>query len=136
MTYIPVALRRAVYERAGGRCEYCRLHEDDSYMPHEVDHIYAEKHGGETVADNLCLCCVICNRHKGSDLASLDPLTGEVAALFHPRKDKWTDHFRLNGAIVEPLTAQGRVTVQLLQMNKRERLTERQLLIVLGRFPE
>jgi hypothetical protein len=136
MTYIPVGLRRAVYERAGGRCEYCRLHEDDSYMPHEVDHIYAEKHGGETTADNLCLCCVICNRHKGSDLASLDPLTGEVTALFHPRKDKWTDHFRLNGAIIEPLTAQGRVTVHLLQMNKRERLTERQLLIILGRFPE
>jgi len=56
MRYIPPALRRLVFERASGHCEYCRIHESDSYMPHEIDHIYAEKHGGQTVPDNLCLC--------------------------------------------------------------------------------
>jgi hypothetical protein len=135
MTYIPIILRRRIYERAAGCCEYCRLHDDDAYMPHEVDHVYAEKHGGQTTEDNLCLCCAICNRHKGSDLASLDPQTGEITALFHPRKDRWTDHFRLRGGVIEPLTPQGRVTVQLLQLNRRDRIVERQLLIALGRFP-
>jgi hypothetical protein len=135
MSYVPLALRREIHQRAAGRCEYCRIHEDDCYMPHEVDHIYAEKHGGSTTEHNLCLCCVICNRHKGSDLASLDPLTGEITPLFHPRRDRWADHFRIDGAMIEPLTPQGRVTVRLLQMNSRERIIERQLLIVLGRLP-
>jgi hypothetical protein len=134
-SYIPTALRREVYERAAGRCEYCRIHEDDSYMPHEVDHIYAEKHGGETTESNLCLACTICNRRKGSDLASLDPETGEITPLFHPREDSWETHFRLSEGVIEPLTAQGRVTIRLLNMNTRERIIERRLLIILGRYP-
>ena len=62
MTYIPEALRRLVTERAGGRCAYCRLHEDDTFFIHEVDHIYAEKHDGPTVEGNLCIACADCNR--------------------------------------------------------------------------
>ena len=76
MTYIPEALRRLVTERAGGRCAYCRLHEDDTFFIHEVDYIYAEKHDGPTVEGNLCIACADCNRHKGSDICSLDVETG------------------------------------------------------------
>jgi 5-methylcytosine-specific restriction endonuclease McrA len=97
MTYIRESLRRLVFQRANGRCEYCLLHEDDAYMPHEVDHIYAEKHGGETSEANLCLSCAECNRYKGSDLASIDPQTGEVVQLIHPRRDNWSDHFEGDG---------------------------------------
>jgi HNH endonuclease len=104
-------------------------------MLHEIDHIYAEKHGGETLFINLCLCCWICNRHKGSDLTSLDPETGEITPLFHPRRDVWTEHFRLNGALIEGITPQGRVTVRLLQLNNPNRVRERQLLIAMGRYP-
>jgi len=43
-TYIPEALRRAVIERAGGRCEYCGKPQV-SFFPHEVDHVIAQKHG-------------------------------------------------------------------------------------------
>jgi hypothetical protein len=64
MTYIPEPLRLQVTARAEVRWEYCRLHEDNSYYAHEIDHIYAEKHSGETTAENLCLACVFCNRHK------------------------------------------------------------------------
>jgi len=81
MSYIPESLRQFVYERAKGRCEYCLIRDDDVYSPHEVDHIYAEKHGGATTEANLCLSCFDCNRHKGSDLTSLDPDTGEIARL-------------------------------------------------------
>jgi len=53
-----------------GRCEYCRVPMTDAYAGHEVDHNYAEKHGGETSEDNLCLSCWICNRLKVTDLCS------------------------------------------------------------------
>jgi hypothetical protein len=135
MTTIPEDLRRLVVERAGGRCEYCLLHSDDAFFSHEIDHIHARKHGGETEEANLCLSCFDCNRHKGSDIASLDPETGELAVLFHPRRDTWQEHFRLEGARIEGLTAQGRATVRLLQMNSRERLLERAGLLTLGRYP-
>ena len=115
MTYIAVELRGHVRERADGRCEYCRVPETDTFMPHEADHIYAEKHGGETTADNLCLSCWMCNRHKGTDLTSLDPLTGDITPLFHPRNATWAEHFSLDGPYIRPLTAQARVTVRLLQ---------------------
>ncbi len=135
MTYISAELRRLVQQRAENRCEYCLFPNDIGFMPHEVDHIYAEKHGGETIESNLCLSCWICNRHKGTDLTSFDPLTSEITVLFHPRRDVWTDHFRLQGATIEPLTPQARTTVQLLQLNKRERVDERQILIDLGQYP-
>ena len=126
---IPPALRQLVFERARGRCEYCLIHQDVSIYSHEIDHIIAEKHGGATEADNLALSCMLCNKHKGSDLASIDPETGEIVPLYHPRQDKWHEHFQLNGAEFIPLTPKGRVTIRLLQLNRPDRIEERKLLI-------
>ena len=81
-THVPAALRRLVVERAGGRCEYCRVPTDVVFLPHEIDHVVAEKHGGPTDSENLALSCAVCNKRKGSDVASLDPETGEIVALF------------------------------------------------------
>jgi hypothetical protein len=50
-------LIQSVRERAGGRCEYCRLPQAGSNIPFEVDHIIARKHRGRTVAGNLALAC-------------------------------------------------------------------------------
>jgi hypothetical protein len=135
MSYVPEALRRQVYERAAGRCEYCLIHDEDAYVPHEVDHIYAVKHGGGSVSENLCLSCYECNKHKGSDLTSLDPVTHEIVRLFHPRKDRWEENFRFEREIIVPLTPQARVTIHLLQINDQERLLERTILIEVGRYP-
>lgn len=135
MTYIPEPLRRHVIEQASQRCEYCHLHQENSFFTHEIDHIYAEKHGGETAQPNLCLACGDCNRHKGSDLCSVDPLSGNVTALFHPRRDSWSDHFNLNtNGVIEPLTATGRVTERVLRFNASELVDERAALIAHGRF--
>lgn len=131
---ISASLRRQVYERAAGCCEYCLIHNDDTFVPHEVDHIVATKHGGETTAENLCLCCFDCNRHKGSDLTSIDPVTHVITPLFNPRLDQWRDHFQLTGTRIEGLTATGRTTARLLQMNTHERQLERANLIALGRY--
>lgn len=130
--YIPSALRRLVYERAGGRCEYCRVPETAVFAAHEIDHIISEKHEGPTEAENLALCCALCNQHKGSDIASIDPATNQIAPLFHPRHERWQDHFMLREAQIIPLTSSGRVTVRLLQFNHPDRLEERELLIAAG----
>jgi hypothetical protein len=130
--YVSTALRQLVVERCVGRCKYCLISNDVVLVPHEVDHIIALKHGGLTEPDNLALSCTLCNKHKGSDLASLDPDTGSVVALFHPRHDKWTEHFETDDGQIIPLTAAGRVTVKLLQLNAPERVEERRLLILSG----
>jgi hypothetical protein len=85
----------------------------------------------------LALACTLCNKHKGSDLASIDPDTGEITPLYHPRRDRWPEHFCLKGAEYAPLTPVGRVTVRLLQLNRGDRTKERQLLIEAGvlQFP-
>ena len=64
MTAISNNLRDLVYNRAHGKCEYCLLGETYTIKKHEIDHIIAEKHGGDTSEDNLCLSCFGCNRHK------------------------------------------------------------------------
>jgi hypothetical protein len=133
MTYISESLRKAVEIRAGSRCEYCRLHEQHSYFIHEIDHIYAEKHGGETHKTNLCLACAPCNRYKGSDLCSLDHETKQIVPLFHPRQDIWETHFELQlDGLIRPLTPTGRVTARILNFNRDEMVAERERLLQLG----
>jgi 5-methylcytosine-specific restriction endonuclease McrA len=135
MTYISDALRLQIKERAKGHCEYCHYPEWYAMKTYEVDHIWAEKHGGETVEANLCLSCIDCNRHKGSDLCSLDMETGEIVSLYHPRRHVWDEHFRLEGGLIEPITPEGRVTVRLLRLNDLQRVAERKRLIKLNRYP-
>jgi hypothetical protein len=130
--HVPAATRRVVRARAAGCCEYCLIPERLSLAAQWVDHVVAEKHGGRTEVDNLALSCALCNQRKGTDLTSIDPETGDVVLLFNPRRDRWADHFRLDEARIEPLTAVGRVTVRLLQLNAAERLQERALLAQLG----
>jgi len=135
MAYISDVLRRQIRERGGERCEYCRMRSLSRIKPHEVDHIYAEKHGGLTDENNLCLSCYYCNHYKGSDLCSLDPETGHLIALYHPRQDTWEEHFRLSNATIIPVTACGRVTTRLLRINDLERILEREMLIRLNLYP-
>jgi hypothetical protein len=132
---ISAALRKRVAERAGYRCEYCLLHEDDANSPHQVDHIVSRKHGGASTEDNLAWCCMRCNLWKGADIGSFSTRTRYLVPLFDPRKDRWADHFRLDGAIIEPLTPQGEVTTRLLRLNLDKRVIERTVLIMIGRYP-
>lgn len=130
--YIPATLRQQVYERAARQCEYCLIPEIASLVSPHVDHIIARKHGGKTELKNLAQACSLCNKHKGSDLTSIDPESGEITPLFHPRRQRWQDHFRLKGAEIIPLTATGRVTVNLLRLNHPERIVEREILLEAG----
>jgi hypothetical protein len=132
---ISAALRREVRERAGERCEYCLLAESQAFFPHEPDHLIALKHGGETVLANLALACFDCNRFKGSNIASLDTVSGGLVALFNPRTQKWSEHFQLDGARIVPLTSVGRVTERLLRLNIQHRIERRETWAALGLYP-
>jgi len=128
------AMRRDVVRRAGNRCEYCLIHQDDAASRLQVDHAIAEKHGGATTLDNLALSCLPCNRRKASDIAANDPETSALTRLFNPRLQSWVDHFRITGPRIVGLT-EGRTTVAFLQLNSPERVLEREELISAGRFP-
>lgn len=113
-------MRQAVRQRAGMRCEYCRLHET-AYTQRKfgMEHIIARKHGGVTQLENLAWACPHCNECKGSNLTGIDPDHGTTEPLFNPRRQRWDDHFELVSGIVVGKTAIGRVTVRVLNMNNR-----------------
>ena len=123
-----------VRRRARGRCEYCQWAELHDSLRFQVDHVIAKQHRGHGVADNLALCCAHCNRHKGPNVAGVDPDTGEVVPLFNPRADEWEQHFSWVGAELLGLTPKGRVTVQVLAINSEDRLAARQALVDEGAF--
>lgn len=127
-------MRRAVIERANHRCEYCGIPEDATLAPHEPDHVIGEQHGGQTDLNNLALACFRCNRFKGPNIATLDPLTGVLTALYNPRTDRWSEHFRLSGGVIEPSTAVGRSTAMLLRFNDEQRVALRVELLRQGRY--
>ena len=93
---MPAALRRAVAERARHCCEYRGISDEATLAPHEPDHIIGEQHGAETTLANLAYACFRCNRYKGPNIATRDPQTGSLAALFNPRVEQWGVHFRLD----------------------------------------
>jgi hypothetical protein len=93
----------------------------------------SRQHGGKTTADNLAYACMICNRFKGTNISSVDA-SSAIIRLFNPRLDRWDDHFRLIGAVIQPLTATGEATARLLRLNAAERVVERNMLQRLGRY--
>ena len=134
-TYVSRALRQLVKTRAKGLCEYCLIHEEDTYFGCQVDHIISEKHGGETEQNNLAYACSYCNRNKGSDIGSIILQTENFSRFFNPRIDLWTSHFRLEGVRIVSLTTIGEVTTRILDFNHVDRLIERQELVFLGLYP-
>lgn len=123
---VPSALRGEIVERACGCCEYCGANERFSAMGFHVEHIIALQHNGETAPENLALSCPAYNFRKGTNLSSVDPVTGAVVSVFHPRRDLWTTHFRPEKGEIVPLTATGRATARLLGFNAPERVAERE----------
>jgi hypothetical protein len=127
-------LQEQVWLRAGHRCEYCNFPAQLTRVPFQIDHIIAEKHGGQSTKDNLALSCLFCNTYKGPNIAGIDPDTGALTRLFHPRKDLWVEHFRWNGPVLEALTDVGRTTIAVLKINRSESIAVRQSLMEEGVF--
>jgi len=132
--YITKELKQLVSKRADFLCEYCLIFEEDSGGC-QFDHVISVKYGGETTAENLAYACLYCNLNKGTDLGSIIWRTGDLVRFFNPRREKWSEHFCLEGAMIQRLTDIGEVTARILQFNSSDRLLERQLLIEVNRYP-
>ncbi len=128
-------LRRAVAERAYHVCEYCLIHEDDTFWGCQVDHVISRKHGGRSESENLAWACACCNGSKGSDLGTLTGIPPQLTRLFHPRADHWGDCFHLDKVRIEPLNPVGAGTERLLRFNEPRRIRERASLAEVGRYP-
>jgi len=128
------ALRRLIRQRAGDRCEYCRLPQSAVKTTLQVEHIVARQHAGPSLADNLALACDRCNLHKGTNLSAIDPQTGQVVPVFDPRTNVWTNHFELVGAEIVGISPMGRATARLLHFNTPTRLRVRRLLVATGQW--
>ena len=128
-----LATRDSVRRRAAGRCEYCRIHEDDELYAFHLEHIIAKKHGGDDAPSNLAWSCHSCNLAKGANLAGR--VRGETVKLFHPRRQKWNRHFSWAGPFLVGKTKCGQATVQVLNVNNDDRVKLRELLIASGAFP-
>ncbi|QEG33856.1 HNH endonuclease [Bythopirellula goksoeyrii] len=90
-------IRNLVRQRAGNVCEYCRLIQaGQAWARFHIEHVRPRQHQGTGDLDNLCLACGHCNRYKGPNLASIDPVTNELTPLFNPRIDRWAEHFLLS----------------------------------------
>ena len=110
-------LLKRIRELSDDRCEYCRMPRRSDPLPFQTDHVIAQQHGGETVLDNLAWCCLHCNKHKGPNIAGIDPLSGDVVRLFHPRKQNWGRHFQWTDATLLGLTKVARATIRVLAIN-------------------
>ena len=118
--------RALVRERAGNRCAYCQLHQDDSPLAVlHIEHIIPSIHGGSDDIDNLALACIDCNLHKGTNLTGIDPQTNELTELFHPRRQAWEDHFEWQGIYLAGKTATGRTTIRVLNINSEDQVALR-----------
>lgn len=135
--YIPKALRELVAAQGGYRCGYCLTQELVVGVAMDVEHIIPEALGGPTEEDNLWLACSLCNSHKGDRVAAVDPLTGELASLFDPRREVWHEHFAWadGGALLVGLSASGRATVVALRLNRPILVRSRRLWITAGWHP-
>ncbi len=122
-------VRDLVRRRAGDRCEYCRLKQEHlPFSTFHIEHIIPRKHGGSDDPSNLALACDRCNAYKGSNLTGIDPDTGALIPLFSPRVHAWDDHFVLSDVTIVGLTAMGRTTVRVLNMNDARRIQLRAML--------
>ena len=135
MSRISREFRRVVEQRARGRCEYCGLAQDGQEATFHIDHIKPKAAGGETVAENLALACVSCSLRKAARRDAIDPMSGEFAPLFDPRRDTWESHFCRRGASLEGMTSIGRATISALDMNRALMLAIRREERAQGRHP-
>jgi HNH endonuclease len=132
---VPAETARAVEERAGGRCEYCRMHQSLQGATFHVEHIVPRCRGGDSELVNLAWCCPSCNLHKSDRVELADPDGGGLVRLYHPRRMAWDEHFEWDGFRIAGRTPAGRATVDALDLNHSRRVRIREAEAMFGLFP-
>jgi hypothetical protein len=134
---LPAEIRKQVRQRANYLCEYCHTSERWQYVRFTMDHVVPVIAGGSETLENLALACFHCNRRKSNKQDSIDPETGAATSLFNPRLQLWAEHFvwSTDGLLAIPLTATGRATVALMELNRARILEIRRADVEVGRHP-
>jgi len=134
---IPREQRRLVLTRAGGCCEYCQSQSRYSADSFSVEHVIPRSRGGTDAVGNLAFACQGCNNRKYVSVSAADPLTGVSVPLYHPRQDRWEDHFVWSADFLAMcgLTPTGRATVEKLKLNRETVVNLRRLLREIGEHP-
>jgi hypothetical protein len=126
---------KTVEQRAGGRCEYCRMHQSLQGATFHVEHIIPRCFGGQSELHNLAWSCPSCNLHKSNRVDVHLADSDLRVPLFNPRTDNWNDHFRWDDYYLVSPTSVGRATIDLLQLNQERRIRIRQAEALFGLFP-
>ena len=129
--------REKIAERAHGCCEYCRSQAEFATQSFSVEHIIPRSQGGKTEPDNLAFACQGCNGHKYTKTEGYDAVIGEMVSLYHPRQQKWRDHFCWNDdyTLILGITPTGRATVETLHLNREGVQNLRRVLCAMSKHP-
>lgn len=129
--------RAEVQRRAHNCCEYCGSQEDYSPDTYSVEHIIPRSKDGDEEIDNLAYACQGCNNRKYISIDAVDPLSGSIAPLYNPRRDRWSDHFIWSEdfAILLGISPTGRATIAKLELNRKGVVNLRRVLYALGVHP-
>jgi hypothetical protein len=111
------------------------MHESLQGATFHIEHIIPQCKGGRSDLENIALACPACNLHKAGRITAMDPATGEVVRLFNPIQQLWSEHFRFKGFQIEGLTAEGRTTIEALNLNHPRRQRIREVEEIFGLFP-
>ena len=135
--HVTAQQKQAAVDRAQGCCEYCRSQARFATQPFSVEHSKPRSQGGKTTLDNLALACQGCNNHKYTKTEGRDPVSGDIVPLYHPRQQRWYDHFTWNDdfTLIIGLTPTGRATVEALQLNREGIINLRRILYAMGEHP-
>ena len=132
------AKRKAeVIERANNYCEYCLSSGRFATQNFSIEHIHPRQKGGGNELDNLALSYQGCNNAKHTKTTGIDPLTNQRVPLYHPRQQRWGDHFAWSEDFrrVLGLTPTGRASIHVLQMNREPLMNLREALRAIGQHP-
>lgn len=137
MSILSEIIKERVRQRAKNRCEYCLSHQEYILGRLQIDHIQPVAKGGTNTEDNLCLACELCNQYKWTQTESIDSESGEVVALFNPRKQQWKENFAWasDGVTIIGITACGRATINALRLNNNLAIIVRKNWVQAGWHP-
>lgn len=130
-------LKKQVFERARGCCEYCLSQVKYAPDPFSIEHIMPRSKGGSDDPDNLAWACMGCNGTKYNETSAIDPITMETVPLYNPRTQNWSDHFQWSSTLTHVFgrTAIGRATVEKLSLNREGLVNLREVLAAIGEHP-
>ncbi len=102
-----------------------------------IEHIFPMDKGGKSELENLALSCQGCNNHKYNKTGGLDPVSRKNVHRYHPRKQKWNDHFVWNEDCTHIIgtTPTGRGTFKTLNLNRDEIVNLRKTLYKARKHP-